>query len=303
MLQTRNENQEKRKTVSQPKYVLITPTRNEEEHIGRAIQAIAAQTVRPVRWVIVSDGSTDRTDEIVRTHAAEHPFIELVLVGKRKGRDFASKVRAFNLGYDRLKKVDYDFIGNLDADISVGPDYYESILAEFAGDEKLGLAGGVRYDLYQGEFVRFTKANNSVGGCVQLYRKACFEDTGGFIPVEYGGEDAIAEIMARMHGWKVKSFPNEKIYHYRETGAMNKGALKTRFREGIKDYLIGYHPLFELLRCIYRARQKRPFILGGVWSMLGYLRAWIGRLKRPVPDEMVKYLRKEQMRRIRNLSP
>jgi len=303
LVQTQTRIQTSSNTATLPKYALITPTRNEEEHIGRTIEAITAQTVQPVKWIIVSDGSTDRTHEIVESYAAEHSFIDLLCLKERKGRDFAAKVKAFNLGRDQLNDVDYDFIGNLDADISVGPDYYEAILAEFGKDDTLGLAGGERYDLYQGEFIKFNKAGNSVGGCVQLYRKECFDATGGFIPVEFGGEDAIAEIMARMHGWKVKSFAKEKIFHHRETGAMNKNALRTRFREGIKDYLIGYHPLFELLRCVYRAKQKRPLIVGGILSMGGYCWAWIRGYKRPVPDHMVKFLRKEQMERIRLFSP
>lgn len=289
-------------TAPASRYVLITPTRNEEEHIGRTIESIAAQTVRPVKWVIVSDGSTDRTNEIVESYASEHDFIHLLRLKEREGRDFAAKVKAFNLGREQVEAVEYDFIGNLDADITVGPDYYENILAQFENDEKLGLAGGERFDLYQGEFIKFNKAKNSVGGCVQLYRRPCFEATGGFIPVEFGGEDAIAEIMARMHGWKVRSFPGEKIYHHRETGAMNKNALRTRFREGVKDFLIGYHPLFELLRCVYRAKQKRPIVIGGMLSMVGYCWAWLRGYRRPVPEEMVKFLRKEQMERIRSFS-
>ncbi|MHC4943836.1 MAG: glycosyltransferase family 2 protein, partial [Planctomycetota bacterium] len=267
MLHLEKQTQQKDRKAAPPKYVLITPTRNEEDFIDRTIQGIVEQTVKPVQWIIVSDASTDRTDDIVKAYAKKHPFIKLVRVEERNGRDFASKVFAFKRGYAQLNGVAYDYVGNLDADIYVEPDYYASVLAEFEGNEKLGLAGGVRYDLYKGEFKRYGKAANSVGGCVQLYRRACFEETGGFIPVKYGGEDAIAEIMARMRGWEVRSFPDRKIFHYRETGAMNRSVLTTRFREGIKDYLIGYHPLFEMLRCIFRINQKRPWFLGALLSM------------------------------------
>jgi glycosyltransferase involved in cell wall biosynthesis len=301
MLQAEKDDRKSDKTAPASRYVLITPTRNEEAFIERTIQGIVEQTLKPVRWVIVSDASTDRTDEIVKEYAKIHPFIELVRVEERNGRDFASKVIAFKAGYAGLNGVEYDFLGNLDADIYVEPDYYASILAEFERNEKLGLAGGVRYDLYQGAFKRYGKAANSVGGCVQLYRRACFEETGGFIPVKYGGEDAIAEITARMLGWEVRSFPDRKIFHYRETGAMNRNVLRTRFREGVKDYLIGYHPLFELLRCFYRIKQKRPWFLGAILSVAGYLWAGLKRMDRPVPSEMVQFLRTEQMSRLRSL--
>lgn len=279
-------------------YVLITPTRNEEEHIVRTMDGIVAQNVRPLRWVIVSDGSTDRTDELVRTYAEKHDFIRLVRVEDRSNRDFASKVYAFRRGREELADLDYDFIGNLDADILLGKDYYAAMLEAFEKNESLGLAGGVRYDLCGDRFQKFDKASNSVGGCVQLYRRECFEKVGGFLPLPFGGEDAVAEIMTRMHGWKVKSFPRQKIFHYRETGAMNRHVLRTRFREGLKDYLIGYHPLFELCRCLFRLRQKRPLVLGALVSAFGFFWGMIQRMERPVPREMIRYLHREQLGRL-----
>ena len=106
-------------------YVLITPARNEEAFIQLTLQSVVAQTIRPLKWVIVSDGSTDKTDEIVQSYAAKHSWIELLRMPERTERHFAGKVHAFNAGYERLKGLDYQFICSLDADISFGPDYFE----------------------------------------------------------------------------------------------------------------------------------------------------------------------------------
>lgn len=126
----------------EPSYVLITPARNEEAHIGRLIQCVAAQTLAPVKYVIVSDGSTDRTDEIVEQHARELGFVELLRLEKNERPGFGSKALAFNAGWERLWAQDFDFIANLDADISFEPCYFESLLEEFQKDPDLGLTGG-----------------------------------------------------------------------------------------------------------------------------------------------------------------
>src|SRR6266849_7613100 len=115
---------------SLPKYVLITPARNEAEFIEQTLMSVVAQTVRPAKWVIVSDGSTDGTDEIVSKYAAEHAWIELVRMPERRQRHFAGKVHAFNAGWERVKHLSYAVIGSLDADISFEKDYFEFILTK-----------------------------------------------------------------------------------------------------------------------------------------------------------------------------
>src|SRR3989442_7079497 len=123
------------------RYVLVSPARNEAKFIGRTIDAVVSQTIRPLKWVIVSDGSTDGTDDLVRKRAVDHAWIELVRTPERKERDFAGKVNAFNAGYARLKGLEYDIIGNLDADVSFEPDYIECLLGKFVENPRLGVAG------------------------------------------------------------------------------------------------------------------------------------------------------------------
>src|SRR5262245_53967369 len=115
-----------------PSFVLVTPARNEAQFIGLTIESVVAQTSRPSKWVIVSDGSTDETDDVVRHYAARHEWIELVRRPERAERHFAGKVEAFNAGYARMNDVKYEVIGNLDADISFEePDYFEFLMGKF----------------------------------------------------------------------------------------------------------------------------------------------------------------------------
>lgn len=282
------------------KYVLITPARNEEEYIEKTIKAVISQTILPIKWVIVSDGSTDRTEEIVCQYAKQHDFIDSVSTSSGEGRNFGSKAKAVEFGYQRLKQFEYEYVGNLDADISFDSDYYEKVFHKFQENDKLGIAGGVRYDWYKGRFRLQRCARNSVGGPFQLFRRNCYEAIGGYMPLKYGGIDAVAEIMARQHGWKVRSFPEIKVYHYRRTGTATGNVLTARFRDGAQDYAIGYHPLFEILR-VLRNIIRSPVLLGSLLWMYGYIYAASCRYERPVSDDFVRYLRSEQLKRIWSL--
>jgi glycosyltransferase involved in cell wall biosynthesis len=124
-----------------PKYIVITPARNEEEFIELTLKAVVSQIIRPLKWVIVSDGSTDGTNDIVRTYAAANPWIELLQMPERKGRDFAGKVHAFNSGYRKVGEMEYEVIVSLDADISFEEDYFSYLLTRLAEDPELGLVG------------------------------------------------------------------------------------------------------------------------------------------------------------------
>jgi len=284
------------------KYALVTPARNEEATLPDTIKAVISQTILPVKWVIVSDCSTDRTDEIVSNYLDRHNFMALIRRNRGARRDFSSKVEAFNMGLERLTDTDYDFIGNLDADITFSPDYYLSVLQKFIQDEKLGIAGGTRYDKSKRGFRKVNMSRNSVGGPAQVFRRKCFEEVGGYLPIEIGGEDAFAEIKARMCGWRVEHFPEIHLFHHRPTGTAGYGMFKAQWRFGLRDYFLGYHPLFEIARCLARFNEK-PYLLGSLISLCGYFSGFVGKSASPLPEEMVKYLRREQMQRLRALLP
>jgi len=279
------------------RYALITPARNEAAYIDKTIQSVICQSVLPTIWVVVSDSSTDGTDEIIRRHLREHKFMRLARRSGDKRRDFSSKVKAFNVGFGFLEGIDYDFLGNLDADVSFGCLYYESILNEFMKNKRLGIAGGLRYDKSERGFKKIIQSKNSVGGPNQLFRRQCFDAIGGYIPIEIGGEDALAEIMARMHGWEVEHFPEIKLFHYRATGTAGYGPFQAQWRLGIRDYALGYHPLFKLAKC-FRRMAVRPLIVGSMTSFFGYFWAFLRKYERPVSDNFVSYLRREQISRL-----
>src|SRR5450755_1626579 len=156
---------------NRPIYVVITPARNEARSIEMTIQSVVAQTVRPLKWVIVSDGSTDATDAIVKKYAAEHEWIQLVRMPERAERHFAGKVYAFNAGKAQVDKLPYEVIVSLDADITFDPDYYSFLLEKLAGDPALGLVGTPfrenTNDIYDYRFVSI----EHVSGACQVFRR------------------------------------------------------------------------------------------------------------------------------------
>lgn len=285
--------------MSDNKYVLITAARNEEVHIEGTIKSILAQTLRPIKWIIVSDGSKDGTDEIVNSYKAYNDVIHLIRVQGNEQRNFCSKVDAINAGYKEIGPIEYQFMGNLDADVSLRPDYYERIIEKFSKNPKLGIAGGIIIELDGHKPSSQNISLNSVAGAIQLFRRQCFLQTGGFIPMEFGGEDALLEIMARMSGWEVHTFPEIEAFHHRHTGRAAGNLLKAKFREGKMFYTLGYHPIFYMIRSLYRVIDK-PYFLGSMFQIYGYLWSKIRKTERPIPKKVVEFLRREQTQRLKS---
>lgn len=280
-------------------YVLVTPARNEEAFIENTLSSVVAQTLRPKKWIIVNDGSIDKTAEIVLKYANQYDFIELVTVNGSRQRNFKSKVEAFNAGYAHLTKLEYGYLGNLDADVSFDSHYYEAVLNRFAKNPELGIAGGAICERYLGKFKqRPSNSVRSVAGAVQLFRRECFAAIGGYVPLEIGGEDWIVEIMARMRGWQVESFPDIKVFHYKSRTVIGKQALRTYFLFGKLDFAVGCHPLFEVMKCLRRVIE-RPYLVGALCHLSGFLWASVYQEPRLVSPEIVKHLRQEQRQRLR----
>src|SRR5439155_26940493 len=232
-------------------YVLVTAARNEAQFIELTIKSIVSQTIQPARWVVVSDGSTDGTDEIVGRYAAEHPWIELVRLPERRERHFAAKAHAFNTGCDRLKDLKYDALANVDADVSFDEGYFEFLVGKLAENPRLGVVGTAFKDRSLHYDYRFVSIEHVAGPC-QLFRRQCLEAIGGYLPSRVGGIDHIAVITARMKGWQTRTFPDRAYRHHREMGTAQNSALTARFKAGALDYALGGHPLFELFRTTYQ---------------------------------------------------
>jgi glycosyltransferase involved in cell wall biosynthesis len=281
------------------KYILITPAHNEERFIPKTLESMAAQTLLPERWIIVNDGSTDKTGQIAGDYAQRFPWIQVIHRSPRLDRHFGAKVHAFNAGLERVGSLDFDVIGNLDADISFDPEYLSFLMRKFSEDPKLGVAGtpftedggyDTARDSFEGE-------NHVAGGC-QLFRRRCFEDVGGYIANPGGGVDWIAVTTARMKGWKTRSFPEKRFHHYRTLGTAGRSRVAASFSYGEKDYYLGGSPLWQLFRVAYRAT-KQP--LDGAALLAGYCWAAARRMRRPVSRELMRFHRREQMKKLRNI--
>src|SRR5207249_4406098 len=265
------------------------------------LDSVVAQTLLPERWVIVDDGSTDRTAEIVDSYEKQYPWIELIRRPRRPDRSFAGKVYAFNLGFDRVASLTFEVLGNLDADLSFEQDYLEFLMRKFSEDPKLGVAGTpfTENGGYDSTRDSFEGENHVAGGC-QLFRRRCFEEIGGYISNRAGGIDWIAVTTARMKGWKTRSFPEKRFHHYRTLGTAERGAAAALFSYGEKDYYLGNSPVWELFRVCYRLT-KRPFLTAGISLLSGYCWAALRRTKRPVSRELMRFHRREQMKKLKTI--
>ncbi|MFO1497459.1 MAG: glycosyltransferase family A protein [Verrucomicrobiota bacterium] len=279
-------------------YVLITPARNEAALIEHPLRSVIAQTMPPQRWIIVSDSSSDGTDDLVKVHAKTHPFITLVRRQASQERNFASKVEAIRLALKHMPDRPADLLGFLDADVSFAPFYFEEVLKMFALDARLGIAGGQYYEEHGGRWRPVpTAADWSVTGGVQMFRTQCYSEIGGYIPRERGGIDTVAEVMARQRGWKVRTNTALVVHHHRRMGLANQGVLRARFLEGWQEYTIGYDPAFAVLKSFRRVTQ-RPWAIGSISRICGFFSALVTTSRPTVPDSMVSFLRAEQRKRL-----
>jgi glycosyltransferase involved in cell wall biosynthesis len=279
-------------------YILITAARNEVRFIEKTLSSVAAQTVLPERWFIVDDGSTDQTAEIIENFARRFAWIELIRQPQRAERSFAGKVNAFHTALQRAESLQFEVVGNIDADISFEPDHLAFLLQKFSEDPRLGVAGTPfteeGYDSAQDSF----EGERHVAGQCQLFRLQCFREIGGYVPNPAGGVDWMAVTTARMKGWKTQSFLQKRFHHYRPMGTAETSGIGALFSYGQKDYYLGGSPVWQLFRVCYRST-KRPFLVGGLALLGGYCWAGLRRVQRPVSPELMRFHRREQMTKLR----
>jgi glycosyltransferase involved in cell wall biosynthesis len=278
-------------------YALVTPAKNEEKFIEETIRSVIKQTKLPYKWVIVNDGSTDKTSDVVNKYRKDHSWIELVELPVRKERRFDAKIESFNEGFRRIDINKIDIIGNIDADISFEHDFFEYLLIKFMEIPRLGVAGAPFVEnnkiVYQGKHVDW----NHVSGACQLFRKECYKEIGGFTPVKHGGVDWIAVTTARMKGWKTQTFVEKTYNHLRPIGTGNAGLIKARFNHGIKDYYLGNMFIWQCIRAVNQLFHK-PYILSGIMTFAGYMYAAFSRVKKPISKELITFHRNEQVNRL-----
>lgn len=294
------------------RYVVISPVRNEAEHLEQTIRSVVEQTVRPLCWLIVNDGSTDQTREIIERWAARYPWIVPVhrsdldrqrssggdvresKADRGKRARAAKEIEAFYAGYEHLPYHDWEFLVKLDGDLSFDSDYFERCFEEFFADTALGIAGGAICHLVDGEFEVEPSPRFHVRGATKIYRRACWEQIGGVLPA--AGWDTVDEVKSNLLGWSTRTLNGLNVLHYRFTGAAN-GAWDNAVKNGVWSYIAGYHPLFLLGRC---AKQlfKKPALLGSVGLLFGYLSGWLEAVPRIEDPSVIRYLRDQQLRRL-----
>lgn len=280
-------------------YVLIPPAYNEEQVLDRCIDSVAAQTVLPLQWVIVSDGSTDRTDEIAREAASRYSFIHFMRLERtpkdRRSIDRVTKgiAAAVSAGMEIVSSLDFKYLGKMDADVTLEPAFFEKVLSRMEADSRQGLASGGIYNVgAPGGFLNPEFA----GGPARVFRKECWDSIGGLLP--YGHEDVTSAAMARMKGWTVRCFPEIKAYQYDVPSNTAREKIPVCFHMGRMDYIMGGLLSFELARCAIRML-KPPFLVAGASMLLGYLWALARRMPVQLPDDLVAFMQAEQREKLR----
>lgn len=279
------------------RYIIIAPVRNEEAHLRETIESVASQTVRPVLWIIVDDGSSDRTAQIADEAARTHGWIKVVHRADRGFRRQGGGVmETFYDGYKLMGDEPWDFLVKLDGDLSFAPDYFEKCLKKFEEDAKLGIGGGTI--CIEGENGLRVESKGDpafhVRGATKIYRRACWEAIGGLL--RETGWDTLDEVKANMLGWRTFTFPDLRLVHHRETGGAD-GTWKNWVKNGRANYVVGYHPLFMICKCARRILE-RPYFVVSLGLFYGYLTGYILRAPCNREPDVVRYLRRQQLRRL-----
>jgi poly-beta-1,6-N-acetyl-D-glucosamine synthase len=277
------------------KYIIITPVRDEEKFVESTIQCLLQQTVLPAEWILVDDGSVDRTGTIIDQYASQNPWIHAV---HRVNRGFrfsgAGVMQAFYEGHKTSVCPDWEYLVKLDGDLSIPPDYFEKCFDRFRRDPKLGIGGGALYHVINGQFQLEENPHFHVRGATKIYRRACWEDIGGLQTTP--GWDTIDEVKANMMGWQTQTFSDIHVTHHRFTGTGD-----TTWRESVKSgrggYASGYHPAYFLARCAYHLGRKLELV--GVIGMLwGFVSGYLLRAPRVEDKKLLSYIRQQQIARL-----
>jgi poly-beta-1,6-N-acetyl-D-glucosamine synthase len=279
----------------QTRYVIISPVRDEEKFIEATIRSVIAQTMRPSEWIIVDDGSADRTPEIINQYVNKHSWIRKVHRANRGFRKSGGGViEAFNDGLKALQCDDWDFIVKLDGDLIFAPDYFADCFERFRLDSRLGIGGGIIFHVQNGVEEVEETPHFHVRGATKIYKRECWEAIGALCVAP--GWDTVDEAKANMLGWSSRSFPDLRLHHQRLTGTA-ESLWKDLVKGGRARYFAGYHPLFIIAASIQRAIRK-PYIMGAAGVLYGYFSAYVKRLHRVDDPPLIKFVREQQIRRL-----
>jgi len=283
--------------MSEASYIIISPVRNEAKYLPLTIDSLKKQTVRPKRWLIVDDGSTDGTGEVIETAASQHNWLKAIRRTDRGFRQAGEGVMdAFYDGYRLIANEWWDYLVKLDGDLSFADDYFEQCFRHFATNSKLGIAGGTICNLVSGTLEVESKIDPvfHVRGATKIYRRECWQHIGGLIRAP--GWDTVDEVKANMMGWTTCTFPDLKVVHHRLAGSAY-GQWSNLIKNGRANYVVGYHPVFMLVKCMRRLFEK-PYGIVASGLLLGFLGGYLKRIPQVDDKDLIKYFRQQQFNRL-----
>ncbi len=281
--------------IASYKYVIVSPVKDEEAYLDRMINSVLRQTALPARWVIVDDGSCDDTPQILKNYSEQHDWIRPVRLERSEQRQLGiTEIRAFAIGFGSLDNIEFDYIVKLDCDVELPFDYFSILLSRFQ-DPRLGIASGIYVEPKGDAWVPVSMPEYHAAGASKVVRSECFREIGGFIPDR--GWDTIDEIRAHMAGWNTCHFPDIVFRHLRSEGSA-AGPLETNRMHGHIYYLTGGNTLFLLLKVLHRCWFGRPFILGGLSMLLGFLWPLLSGVPRAVTEDEARLYRRMLNRRL-----
>lgn len=280
-------------------YVLITAARNEEAYVAGAIESVACQTIPPRRWVICLNSCSDRTEEIVRERLDSTPFISVLNIEGRRERSFANKVTAIARGFQEVDPLSFSLVGVLDADITFESRFYERLIVKFADNPRLGIAAGTHIECLRSGAKRILRQPRDLAVCgAQFFRRECFEEIGGYRPVNWGGEDTLAAVMAQMKGWQTITYDDIEYFHHREMGTEGLSTVLGKYRDGVRDQKLGVPVTYAALKFLKRL-PERPAGIGALARLVGFCAAFFLPDDPGIPAECRAFLRKEKLGRLR----
>lgn len=261
----------------EPRYVIVSPVKDEEKYIETTINAVIRQTVRPLRWIIVDDGSRDGTREIVKRYCGRFSWIATLEVSREgKTRGVSPVVRAFMCGLEVLSDSEFDFLVKLDGDLDLPPYYFERLMARFQDDDRLGIASGIYLEKDGSGWKQVWMPDYHAAGASKMLRAQCYRQIGGF--ALHPGWDTVDEIRARAMGWKTCSFKGLAFHHLKPEGSAT-GYLRNDLKFGEIDYLTGVGPSFFFLKSLHRMIVGKPRFLAGLGLMAGFMKGFM--MRRP----------------------
>lgn len=276
-------------------YIVISPVKDEEKYIKLTIESMLKQTIKPLQWAIVDDGSTDKTPEIIKMYAKEVPWIKGVY-GKDQGQRMPGvrHIKAFYQGLSALDNDLWDFIVKLDGDLSFEEQYFEKCLARFHHNPRLGIGGGMILNELGGKLIPEKHPLFHVRGATKIYKRECWDAIGGIIVSQC--YDTVDEVKANMMGYRTQSFMDIRLIHHRYTGNAY-GKWGNSVKNGMANYLTGYHPLFMAAKCLKRFLE-RPYSIDPLGLGYGFIKGYLKRIPKAADSETIRYLRQQQINRL-----